>query len=249
MYRSKKCIFLCFVCCWSINVLAQLVHSHNDYEQERPFYLAYELHFDSIEADLYLKDGELYVAHDFKNIKTANTFHKMYLEPLIQKIKENNGFVYPDKKSLQLLIDLKRDGKAIIGVLFEQLKPYRKYLKHVKIVISGDMPQPDEFQNYDKIFWFDGRKNLTYSKKQWKRVGLMSASMLDFGKFWTGKEALNQETVDKVKQFVKETHQKQKLLRLWATPNTVLGFETLKSLQVDFIGSDNLQLLNAFLIK
>jgi hypothetical protein len=237
-----KLILLCFGL--NAQLTAQLIHSHNDYEQVKPFYAAYELNFDSIEADLYLKDGELFVAHDLKNIKPENTFSKMYLEPLLAKIRENGGYAYPNKKQLQILIDLKQDGKAIMAVLNEQLNPHKKALKHVKIVISGDMPKPDEFKNYDKMFFFDGRKNLVYHKKQWKRVGMMSVSFLEFGQFWAGKEPLSQSTFDKIKQFVTETHQKQKPVRLWATPNTILGFETLKNLNVDFIGTDDLTLLS-----
>jgi hypothetical protein len=37
------------------------------------------------------------------------------------------------------------------------------------------------------------------------------------------------------------------MLRIWATPNNVLGYETLQKLQVDIIGTDDLELLANFL--
>ena len=37
------------------------VHSHNDYLQNVPFYTAYSARCASIEADVFLVDGELYV--------------------------------------------------------------------------------------------------------------------------------------------------------------------------------------------
>ena len=43
-------------------------HSHNDYTRNNPFTQAYSLGFGSIEVDLYLKDGELYVAHEPQEI-------------------------------------------------------------------------------------------------------------------------------------------------------------------------------------
>src|SRR5690625_6970792 len=46
------------------------VHSHNDYEQELPFYQAYARGFGSIEADLWMVDDELYVAHDQSEIRS-----------------------------------------------------------------------------------------------------------------------------------------------------------------------------------
>ena len=230
----------------SIGVSGQIIHSHNDYEQKQPFFAAYNLGFDSIEADLYLKDGELCVAHDQKDVSTERTLRKLYIEPLLAKIKENNGYPYANQKPLHLLLDLKKQGKEIMQVLEAQLKPYKKELRHVKITISGDMPPPDEFQNYDKMFSFDGRKSLSYSKSAFKRIYMVSASFTDFGKYWAGKEALPQEVADKIGIFVNDMHAKNKKVRLWGTPNTILGFETLKGLKIDVIGTDDLLLLRNF---
>lgn len=230
---------------WS-NLHAQLIHSHNDYEQKQPYFAAYNLGFDSIEADLYVKDNELYVAHDWNKITPERTFKKLYLEPILAKIRENKGFPYPNKKRLQLLLDLKKDGKEILKLLYSQMNPYQRELQHVTISISGDMPPPDEFQNFDKLFNFDGRQELTYSKDAFKRVSLVSASFLDFGKYWVGKTPMTDEVSQKIKVFVKTNHAKGKKVRIWATPNTTLGYETLKKLKVDFIGTDDLELLANF---
>ena len=242
-----KNFFLLILLLLSSKISAQIIHSHNDYEQKQPFFAAYDLGFDSIEADLYLKDGELCVAHNQKDISTERTLRKLYIEPLLAKIKENGGYPYPNKKSLHLLLDLKTQGKEIMQVLDIQLKPYKKELKHIKISISGDMPKPEEFQNYDKMFSFDGRKSLDYSKEGFKRVYIVSASFTDFGKYWAGKEPLSQEVAEKISVFVNEMHAKNKKVRLWGTPNTTLGYETLKALQVDVIGTDDLPLLRNYI--
>jgi alkaline phosphatase len=242
-----KNFFLLILLLLSSKISAQIIHSHNDYEQKQPFFAAYDLGFDSIEADLYLKDGELCVAHNQKDISTERTLRKLYIEPLLAKIKENGGYPYPNKKSLHLLLDLKAQGKEIMQVLDIQLKPYKKELKHIKISISGDMPKPEEFQNYDKMFSFDGRKSLDYSKEGFKRVYIVSASFTDFGKYWAGKEPLSQEVAEKISVFVNEMHAKNKKVRLWGTPNTTLGYETLKALQVDVIGTDDLPLLRNYI--
>ena len=47
------------------------VHSHNDYLQNVPFYTAYSARCASIEADVFLVDGELYVAHKENEINKA----------------------------------------------------------------------------------------------------------------------------------------------------------------------------------
>jgi glycerophosphoryl diester phosphodiesterase len=239
--------FLIIILFLSSKLSAQIAHSHNDYEQKKPFEAAYNLGFDSIEADLYLKDNEIFVAHDWNKILPERTFKNLYLNPLLVKIKENKGYPYSNKKLLTLMLDLKKEGRELIRVLFEQLSPNKKELKHIKIVLSGDMPLPEEFKNYDKIFFFDGRKEVVYSKKEFKRVAFVSASFLDFGKFWLGKTPMPEDTFHQIDLFVKEMHSNGKKVRLWATPNTVLGYETLQKLQVDIIGTDDLVLLSNYL--
>ena len=228
---------------------AQLIHSHNDYEQKQPFYDAYNLGFDSIEADLYIKNGKLYVAHDWKNITTKRTFKALYWKPLLAKIKANKGYAYPDKKELYLLLDLKKDGKLIMAELEKLIKRHKKDLQQVHITISGDMPKPEEYAQYDKLFFFDGRRNTQYSEEAYKRVDMVSASFLDFGKYWPGKQELPEETYQNIRAFVMANHAKGKRVRVWGTPNTTLGFETLKKLEVDFIGTDDLELLKNFVEK
>lgn len=44
------------------------IHSHNDYDQARPFWGAYEANAASIEADIWLIDGAIYVAHDREDV-------------------------------------------------------------------------------------------------------------------------------------------------------------------------------------
>ena len=51
--------------------VGMLIHSHNDYAQKRPFWGAYEAGADSIEADVFLVDGELLVAHSRNESKNG----------------------------------------------------------------------------------------------------------------------------------------------------------------------------------
>lgn len=224
-------------------------HSHNDYEQKRPFYLAYELGFGSIEADVFLKEGELYVAHNWGDIKPERTFRALYLNPILKKVRENRRWPYSDHRDLQLLIDIKNTGAATLAALQKQLIPHRKALKHVRIVISGEMPAPEDLALQDKVFTFDGRKNLIYSKEASPRVVLMSSSIMDFGGNWDGKMPMPELMREKLSTFVALQHVQKKLVRLWATPNTKLSYQTLKELGVDYIGTDDLQGLVQFLEK
>ena len=95
-----------------------LIHSHNDYAQERPFWGAYEAGADSIEADVYLVDGDLLVAHTRKELKKENTLRRLYLEPLREVMRKNGGRARADGKPLQLMVDIK-SGKAALDRLLE----------------------------------------------------------------------------------------------------------------------------------
>ena len=53
--------------------------------------------FGTVEADVHLIDGELYVGHETPTSLTyPQSFRAMYLEPLRQRIENNNGSVYKD---------------------------------------------------------------------------------------------------------------------------------------------------------
>lgn len=232
----------------------QNAHAHNDYLHQKPFFEAYSLNYGMIEADIFIQNGELLVAHARKSIKSANTLSALYINPLLTKIKENNGRAYADGKKLRLLIDIKEDGDQALRLLETQLKPNRHLfgLKHnpdaVQIIISGDMPKSVEFKNYDNIFYFDGRPKTEYSKKSFKRIALISTSILDFVK-WNKAGIYNETEILKLRNFVDSVHSVGKMVRFWATPNTLTSFKTLTDLDVDVIGSDSLLLLANYFKK
>ena len=72
-------------------------HSHNDYEKPVPFREAYDQQFGSIEADIFLQDGKLIVAHQEDQLAAGRTLESLYLDPLAKCIEKNNGTVYRDK--------------------------------------------------------------------------------------------------------------------------------------------------------
>ena len=94
-----------------------LVHSHNDYEQKRPFWGAYEAGADSIEADVYLVGNDLLVAHSRSGLKTAKTLRSLYLEPLRDVMRKNGGRARANGKPLQLVIDIKNGRQAFDALL------------------------------------------------------------------------------------------------------------------------------------
>ena len=111
-------------------------HSHNDYEQEFPFWKAYVHGASSIEADIFLKEGKLYVAHTEEEIKEANTLQNLYLDP-ISSLAEKGKL-----RELLFLIDLKSDARPTLDKLVEVLKGFPELVQssELTIAISGNRP-------------------------------------------------------------------------------------------------------------
>ncbi|MCY7350122.1 MAG: hypothetical protein LH606_05585 [Cytophagaceae bacterium] len=238
-----------------VNLAAQptvMAHAHNDYEHSRPFYDAAALNYASIEADVWLVNDTLYVAHDRKDIRSDRTFQKLYLEPVVRQWQANGGKPYADNSPLQLLVDLKTDWKTTLPALETALRAYRatfdpKNQNTVRLVVSGSMPPPEQYGQFDEILFFDGRAKTRYSPQALRRVALVSAPFYEVGGFWNGKTPLTDAQRARVKTFVDSLHAMGKQLRFWATPDTPVGYQTLADLGVDYIGTDNLQRLADFL--
>src|SRR6185503_11967561 len=64
-------------------------HAHNDYLHARPLADAFAHGFRSVEADVWLTNGVLLVAHDFKDTSAERTLQKLYLDPLRAFVKTN----------------------------------------------------------------------------------------------------------------------------------------------------------------
>ncbi|MGK6351065.1 alkaline phosphatase [Parapedobacter sp. DT-150] len=228
-------------------------HSHNDYTRNHPFSLAYGLGFGSIEADIFLRDGELYVAHTAGEITEGGTFDALYLQPILRAFADaSEGWLYPDSGQLQLLVDLKTEGTATLKALEEKLLPYRAYFdskrhpKAVKIVISGNMPAPDRFADFDGLFFFDGRPGMAYTPDQLERIGLFSASFHDFSR-WNGLGRLTETDLGRVRHVVDSVHRLGKKMRFWASPDTKTTWYEWVKLGIDYINTDNPMGLAAFL--
>jgi hypothetical protein len=73
-----------------------------------PLKWPYKTNVGFIEADVFLRDDNLFVAHESKQIQKDKTLETLYFNPLKKLIEENGGHAYADKeKSLTLMIDLK----------------------------------------------------------------------------------------------------------------------------------------------
>lgn len=224
-------------------------HSHNDYMQEIPFWQAYYANFGSIEADVFLVKGQLWVAHTEKELSADRTLENLYLDNISKQIKLNKGNIYPDTgKKLQLLIDIKQDYKTSLAVLVSTLKKYPEITGNpgIKIVITGGKPQPSEFNNYPNYLYFDGDLDKNYSADQLKRIGMFSADLPGLVK-WNGKGIPRDEETQKIKTAVDKAHAQQKPVRFYGAPDFPNAWVNLMDLGVDYINTDHIPNLKKFM--
>lgn len=223
-------------------------HSHNDYEHDIPFYSAYYKHFGSIEADIFARNGQLYVAHKAEEIDTSRTLAKLYLQPLREMIRKYNGNAFKNGKPLQLLIDFKTDSVLTMQTLLRQLQQYPDITgnAHIQLVISGSQPVPAQWDSYPAYILFDGKGPLSYTTAQLQRLPLFSYNLQDYTK-WNGKGTLVPSEKHRVQGLIDSVHQLRKKIRFWGAPDNVNTWITLAKMGVDYIGTDNIEGLSDFL--
>jgi len=245
-------IIITFLCCslasWGKNQIKENQlhgHSHNDYKQDKPFVRAYEDGMESIEADVFLKEGKLFVAHEEKEIRPGRTLDVLYLQPLFQRYVANGGYPFADtSKSLQLVIDIKEHHQDVIPAIVRYLKPYmtmvrvEKARKPIHIVISGDMPKPAQFKNFPDFISFDGRPGIAYQPDELKRIAMVSVSMNVYS-HWDGVEELSEADRAKMKAVVQTAKNMGKPFRFWATPDTEKAWTELAELGVTWLNTDH----------
>jgi len=229
-----------------------LIHSHNDYAQERPFWGAYEAGADSIEADVYLVDGDLLVAHTRKELKKENTLRRLYLEPLREVMRKNGGRARADGKPLQLMVDIK-SGKAALDRLLEivEQEGFRDCFDIVKnpsatrLTVTGDHSKVEDFLAYPDFVFFDVPPTRQLADGQYKRVPLVSQCASAYTRWRSG--AMNEADKEKIRNAVRQAHAKGAKFRLWAYPDNPEAWRLAMELGLDYINTDRPADVAAFL--
>lgn len=224
------------------------IHSHNDYASPLPFYEAYSNEVGVIEADVFLVNNDLFVAHTSNEINPGISLKNTYLNPLSLKMKTLGGKAYPGNKPLILMIDVKSEAVATLKVIVQQLKTFPKLIlnKNLKVIISGNRPDPSQWNDYPSFIYFDGRINENYSAQQLSRVEMISEDLKNHT-VWNGKGVLTQPDSEKIQEIIKKVHDQNKKIRFWSTQDNVNTWRTLMNLKVDYIATDNTSALTQFI--
>lgn len=231
-------------------------HSHNDYEHKRPLHDAIDCGFCSVEADIWLVKGQLLVAHTPLKWDTERTLEKLYLDPLRERVKTNNGKVHKAGGPFYLMIDVKTDAKETYAALAKVLETYADILtatregktevKAVTVVISGNRDPKSLSEQKVRYAAIDGRPADLDGDSPSHLVPWVSQSWTVLFK-WDGTGAIPDEERKKLRDFVTKAHKQGRKVRFWATPEKPEMWKELLAADVDFLNTDKLKELEKFL--
>ncbi len=237
------------------NPLHVIAHAHNDYEHDNPLYDALHHGFSSIEADVHLVDGILYVAHDVEDITPGRTLNSLYLDPLKQLVMKNGGTVYAGGSAVFLLVDVKTEGPDTWPALERVLNEYPEMLSRlensgfqpgaVTVIVSGnrDLDAMKGTKNCPALY--DGRFEDLEANPDSPLIPLISAAWNDeFA--WEGEGEIPVSDLEKMNEVIRKTHAQGRKIRFWGTdvPNPAgqeYIWDLLLEAGVDFINTDKLR--------
>ena len=242
-------------------------HAHNDYEHDRPLYDALDNGFKSVEADVWLIDGELVVSHDDPRLATTaepkGTLESLYLEPLRERVRENGGNVYRgDPDYFTLLVDIKSEAVPTYEALHEELEGYRSIFTTFKdgkveddaviAIVSGNRPRELMEGQRVRHAAYDGRIPDDLGKGPQTFVPLVSQNWTRLFT-WQGVGPMPEAEREKLRNIVAAAHANGQRVRFWATPELPQTREAvwgeLLAAQADYINTDNLDALERYLLQ
>lgn len=257
------CLTITAVCLGQTDSIIALphAHAHNDYEHKRPLFDALSHGFTSLEADVHLINGVLYVAHDTPRVLDQTpTLQSLYLQPLYQWIAEHDGTVYQNYNDpIFLMIDIKTKAEPTYQALKSVLAPFKRMLWHVekgkvvpgpvRIFLSGNRPIVTVQQEKTQLAGIDGRPN---DIGKGYAADLMPVISDNYRRHlsWRGKKGEPEvEEYEKLKSWINAAHAEGKKVRLWASPENEAVWLKLRELGVDLLNTDRLSELREFLLS
>lgn len=211
------------------------IHSHNDYSQLLPFWKAYNYGLNSIEVDVFLKNGVLYVTHAEHEINPNNTLETLYLTPLQTIVSTHIG----EEQDLQLLIDLKSEAYSTLEAIENVLKNYPALTNNPKLsfVISGNRPSVQDYIKFPTYILFDYQSLDPIPAESFDKIAMISLSYGSFSS-WNGVGSIATDDSKRLKTVIGKAHSYKKPFRFWGAPDTLLAWDTFYNLGIDFINTD-----------
>lgn len=231
-------------------------HSHNDYEHTRPLLDALDQGFCSIEADIYLVNGALLVAHERSQVRPERTLQALYLDPLRERVRRNQGRLFMGGPPAILLIDVKTEAEPTYRVLSQVLRSYSEMLTRftregvqtnaITAIISGNRAHDLMASEAERFAALDGRPEDLVGTAPKELIPLVSE---DWKKLfaWRGTGEFPAAERQRLRELVNKAHAQGRKIRFWGTADSPKIWEVQFACGVDMLNADDLPGLAAFL--
>ncbi|MBX5483543.1 MAG: hypothetical protein IRZ16_17105 [Myxococcaceae bacterium] len=235
--------------------LFAFTHAHNDYEHERPLEDALAQKFHSVEADVYYAGGLFEVSH--LGFGARGTLKSLYLDPLQAKVDER-GSVLGDGAPFTLWVDLKDAHDDLGDALAHLLDQYPMLTVFdadgtvtpgpVTVVLTGDRKMKEAFVR-EHTPRRAIRDSNDFSPDDPPATSAWGFYALDWGRYlsWGGSGSVPAETSERLACIANKAHQSGYRVRLYNTPDTEAVWQASLDHGIDFLNSDRLAELKAFL--
>lgn len=229
-----------------------MIHSHNDYLRTAPFWQAYSQKVHSVEADVFLEDGVLLVGHDPEDLSPEMNFEDLYVRPAVEVFRRNGGTAWKDCDGvLQLMVELKSDAAPELDAVVSMLSRWPEVFDPeinpdaVRVVVTGNVPSPEDFSRYPEWISFDGDLSQEYTPGQLERIALFSADFRNYSS-WNGKGSIVPDEAAAVRAAVGKAHGMDRPIRFWNAPEGVTVYYTFYDMGIDYINTDHPEACAAF---
>ena len=235
----------------SIAVHAQPIidcgHSHNDYMHGQPLTDALSYGYKSIEVDVFLHNDQLIVSHTADGLDHKPSIETLYLQPLVERVKQNGGWVYKgDTSATILMVEFKSDGeqsyqklKTLIGTYQSLFCDRMGHGGPVKILITGHRPWDTVKKGGELYVTLDGDIS--------QATAAVPASIIErvsnpYGSYfgWRGRGKMPKAQQQRLDTIVRIAHAYGRQLRFYACPQNENIWTTLLDAGVDWINVDDL---------
>jgi hypothetical protein len=233
--------------------------AHNDYSHKHPLYDALQNGYTNIEADVFLKGNNLVVAHINPYFKAHHNLENLYLKPLAEHIKANDGQIYKGyNKPVTLMIDIKTEANSTYTALKLMLEKYRSILTRyengkviqgvITVVLSGHKPYDVIKREQNRLAFIDEDLRKTARDTMYANVCEMASCKYSKLLKWRGEGNISDNEQQKLCSYVAMAHRSGEKVRLWASPDNKAVWHELLKCGVDLINTDRLVALKNFLI-
>jgi hypothetical protein len=243
------------------NLPLENAFAHNDYQHKRPLFEALNNGYTYMEADVYIYKNRLVVTHVLPAIHHHRTLEGLYLQPLADHVRDNNGEIYPGYTGpVTLMIDIKSDAAKTYQLLKPILEKYRPLLSgyqngqfqpgQLRIVLSGHKPSELLRDDPDRLAFIDeDLRKINRDTSATENVFAMASCKYSKLLKWKGSGLFSLREKNRLSAYTDLAHRCGAKVRLWSSPDNEKVWRQLLQCGVDLINTDKLARLKTFLTK